>query len=79
MSKEENKAEEKANELIKIYSAVGLQQRDEGVECALICVDKILEANHIIDNKHFPTDKTLDILVEQNEFWQEVKQILTNK
>jgi hypothetical protein len=33
---------EKAQELINRFSKVGLQQREEGIECALICVDEII-------------------------------------
>ena len=36
------KEKEKANELIAKFSAVGLQRRSEGIQCALIAVDEIL-------------------------------------
>jgi hypothetical protein len=35
--------QEKANELVEKFSLVGLQQRNEGLACALICVDEIIE------------------------------------
>jgi hypothetical protein len=35
--------QEKAIELVEKFSLVGLQQRNEGVACALICVDEIIE------------------------------------
>ena len=38
-----NPFEEKANELVDKFSLVGLQQRNEGLACALICVDEIIE------------------------------------
>jgi len=38
-----NPFEEKANELVDKFSVVGLQQRNEGLACALICVDEIIE------------------------------------
>lgn len=38
-----NPFEEKANELVEKFSLVGLQQRNEGLACALICVDEIIE------------------------------------
>jgi hypothetical protein len=34
--------QDKANELVEQFSTIGLQQRNEGVACALICVDEIL-------------------------------------
>jgi len=34
---------EKAEELVDKFSTVGLQQRNEGLACALICVDEIIE------------------------------------
>ena len=38
-----NPFKEKANELVEKFSPVGLQQRNEGLACALICVDEIIE------------------------------------
>lgn len=35
---------EKAKELVDKFTVVGLQQRNEGYQCALIAVDEILEA-----------------------------------
>jgi hypothetical protein len=35
--------QEKAKELVEKFSLVGLQQRNEGLACALICVDEIIE------------------------------------
>lgn len=54
---------EKAIELVEIFSLVGLQQRNEGIQCALITVDEIL--NNYYKN-HFKTGKKID-------YWQEVK------
>ena len=34
--------QEKAKELVDKFSVVGLQQRNEGIQCALIMVDEIL-------------------------------------
>jgi hypothetical protein len=34
---------EKANELVDKFTLVGLQQRNEGIQCALICVDEMIE------------------------------------
>ena len=38
---------EKAKELVDKFTLVGLQQRNEGIQCALIAVDEIL---NVIDN-----------------------------
>ena len=35
---------EKALQLVDRFSLVGLQQREEGIACALIAVDEILDA-----------------------------------
>jgi hypothetical protein len=34
--------QEKAKELVDKFTVVGLQQRNEGIQCALIAVDQIL-------------------------------------
>lgn len=34
---------EKAKELVDKFTVVGLQQRNEGIQCALICVDEVLD------------------------------------
>jgi hypothetical protein len=36
--------QEKAKELVDKFTVVGLQQRNEGIQCALIAVDEILYA-----------------------------------
>jgi hypothetical protein len=46
---------DKAKELVDKFTVVGLQQRNEGIQCALICVDKILE---VLSSKSV-----------SNEFW----------
>jgi len=38
-----NPFKEKAEELVEKFSLVGLQQRNEGLACALICVEEIIE------------------------------------
>ena len=35
---------EKAKELVDKFDGVGLQQRNEAIACALICVDEIMTA-----------------------------------
>ena len=56
-------AKEKAKQLVDKFSIVGLQQRNEGITCALIAVDEILNN----DNAFIQTNL-------QNKYWQEVKQ-----
>ena len=36
-------AKQKAKEMVDKFTVVGLQQRNEGIQCALICVDEILD------------------------------------
>ena len=40
--------QQKANELVVKFTVVGLQQRNEGIQCALICVDEILDVIKVI-------------------------------
>lgn len=35
--------QEKAKELVDKFTVVGLQQRNEGIQCAILCVDEILQ------------------------------------
>jgi len=57
---------EKAIELVEKFSLVGLQQRNEGITCALIAVDEILSINSV--------DKDEDL----SNYWEEVKQEIEN-
>jgi hypothetical protein len=41
---------DKAKKLVDKFTVVGLQQRNEGIQCALICVDEILDVLNVIDN-----------------------------
>ena len=70
----------KEEELFEMFNRVGLQQRDEAKECALIHVNGILR-NYWVD---------LEVAKEMHPhaeglaagniyIWQEVKQILTDK
>ena len=34
---------EKSEQLVDKFTLVGLQQRNEGIQCALICVDEMVE------------------------------------
>jgi hypothetical protein len=62
---------EKSKELVDKFSLVGLQQREEGIECALIAVDEIIEQWIYIDTY------LADLKGQFNpnlKFWLEVKQ-----
>jgi hypothetical protein len=54
---------EKAEELVEKFSLVGLQQRNEGIACALIAVDEIIKVSR------FYNDSQVEII-----YWCEVKQ-----
>jgi len=62
--------EEKAIELIDKFSVVGLQQRQEGVECARICVEQILilMPTNLLDTKNKKIIKN-----PVYDFWLKVK------
>jgi len=53
---------DKAKELVDKFTVVGLQQRNEGIQCALICVDEIIAE---LDSER---------VFERIYFWNEVKQ-----
>lgn len=55
---------DKAKKLVDKFTVVGLQQRNEGIQCALIAVDEILDA---IDWHDFETPNL------QMWFWDAVK------
>lgn len=54
--------QEKAKELVDKFTVVGLQQRNEGIQCALIAVDEILDNNNNLFNTF-----------SQNDYWLQVK------
>jgi len=60
---------DKAKELVDKFTVVGLQQRNEGIQCALICVDEILgNFGYLTDGKqHY-------CAYEAIEYYQEVKE-----
>ena len=53
---------DKAKELVDKFTVVGLQQRNEGVQCALIAVDEILDINSV-DRDYYLCD-----------YWNDVKE-----
>jgi hypothetical protein len=52
---------EKAKELVDKFTVVGLQQRAEGYQCAIIAVDEML-------NEYWSHD------TKRRDWWKEVKQ-----
>jgi hypothetical protein len=65
---------EKAKELVDKFTIVGLQQRNEGIQCALICVDEIIKRSD--KNKIVYTFFESDCLTQYTEdfYWEKVKQ-----
>ena len=53
---------DKAKELVDKFTVVGLQQRNEGIQCALIAVDEILDINSV-DRDYYLCD-----------YWNDVKE-----
>jgi hypothetical protein len=62
---------EKAIELVDKFSLVGLQQRNEGVACALIAVDELIMAHNKM--KDFLFDE-IGYLITTPDYWQQVKE-----
>jgi len=60
---------EKAIQLVEKFSLVGLQQREEGIACAIIAVDEIFLA---IDWHEYEYPN------EQFEYWHEVRTEIEN-
>lgn len=60
---------EKANHLVNMFSDVGLQQRNEGISCAIIAVEEIIIA---IDWHEYETPN------DWFNYWQQVKQEIEN-
>lgn len=56
---------EKAKELVDKFTVVGLQRRNEGIQCALIAVDEILKEMSKVCVDH--------LLHNQVIYWEEVK------
>ena len=58
---------EKAIYLVNKFSSVGLQQRNEGIACALIAVDEMIEEAYFTDGYY-----------NRQEYWQQVKVEIEN-
>lgn len=65
---------EKAKELVDKFTVVGLQQRNEGIQCALICVGEIIKRSD--KNKIVYTFFESDCLTQYTEdfYWEKVKE-----
>jgi hypothetical protein len=57
---------DKAKELVDKFSVVGLQQRNEGIACALILCDELL------------CNSTFLLSTGESYFWNEVKKEIEN-
>ena len=57
---------EKAKQLVDKFTLVGLQQRNEGIQCALICVEEILDVIKLI-----PYGMQY---LSARDYWEEVKE-----
>ena len=53
---------EKAKKLVDKFTVIGLQQRNEGIQCALICVDEMLKVAWFIAD-----EKIYEFLLEVKE------------
>jgi hypothetical protein len=60
---------EKAIELVNKFSTVGLQQREEGIACAIMAVNEIIEA---IDWHEFETPN------KELNYWLDVRKEISN-
>ena len=56
---------DKAKELVDKFTVVGLQQRNEGIQCALIAVDEIINLLGDITNNEI-------------DYWESVKKEIEN-
>lgn len=62
--------QEYADELINVYSAIGLQQRDEAFQCAIIDFKNTIEALRCINEQ---------IHINNYDYYKEVLTILESK
>ena len=60
---------DKAKELVNKFSTVGLQQREEGIACAIIAVNEIIQAIDWHDYE-MPNNET--------NYWLEVRKEIEN-
>jgi len=65
-------AKEKAKELVDKYKSIVCYDGYQAKQCALICVDEIIEATKIKTYNWIPN--TLEIGFKYSKYWQEVKQ-----
>jgi len=69
---------EKMNHTLDVsYSYSSVENIDLAAkECALICVDEIMEANHITEFGYPNTIYTVETLTGGRQFWEEVKKAI---
>jgi len=69
---------EKAKELVDKFSTVGLQQRNEGIACAIIAVEEIMNMSSKAMMKYHYSEDGSEILGQWPErtYWFWVKQEL---
>jgi hypothetical protein len=63
---------DKAKELVDKFTLVGLQQRNEGIQCAVIAVDEIIQACHWYQTGFWMSVKKEIELIETN-LWQTMR------
>ena len=70
--------QEKAKELVDKFSTVGLQQRNEGIACAIIAVEEIMNMSSKAMMKYHYSEDESEILGQWPErtYWFWVKQEL---
>lgn len=64
---------DKAEQLVKMFSTVGLQQRNEGIACALICCTVAEDAEINAINKCEFEKKGDKFLVSASPYWIAVR------
>jgi hypothetical protein len=71
---------EKAQELVDKFTVVGLQQRNEGIQCALICVEEMLQIASLNKLIYHYTEDGATILGQWPErvYWWVVKKEIEN-
>jgi hypothetical protein len=64
---------DKAKELVDKFTVIGLQQRNEGIQCALICVDELIESHLLLTTTH-----EREPSIRCKRYWKQVKQEIEN-
>jgi hypothetical protein len=68
---------DKAKELVDKFTLVGLQQRNEGIQCALIAVDEIIKNEYQLADKllNIIQDNKIKLIISlpDKSYWESVK------